>query len=128
MNSGRHTATQISTKPACWLGLASTISHTILQGREDRCPCSQQGHRTPRCDPRAPHPPRPFSAVGSRGWAGEAEGKDTPVLPGKAPLWSWGKEVSMGRPSPLSSAEPRGGSLGSDPDAQSLIQELSPPL
>lgn len=90
MNSGRHTATQISTKPACWLGLASPISHTILQGREDRWPCSQQGHGTPRCDPRAPHLPWPFSAVGSQGWAGEAEGKDTPVLPCKAPLWSWG--------------------------------------
>lgn len=30
MNSGLHSATQISTNPACWLGLASPISHTIL--------------------------------------------------------------------------------------------------
>lgn len=33
MNSGLHSATQISTNPACWLGLASPISHTILRGK-----------------------------------------------------------------------------------------------
>jgi hypothetical protein len=43
MNSGRHTATQISTNPACWLGFASPISHTILQ--EERR--DTMGHRTP---------------------------------------------------------------------------------